>query len=194
MLTASIKRNDSKAKWLIGVFSVIVFTVVVVLGRVKLNADLGFNPHLFARANAVINSFVSVLLIAGLIAVKNRRYLLHKRIMYTAMILSILFLVSYIFHHLLSGDTKFGDMNQDGILSADERLAGGPLRIIYYIILLTHIPLAAIILPFILFSAYRALIADFPAHKKLARITWPIWLYVSITGVVVYLMISPYYS
>jgi putative membrane protein len=91
----------------------------------------------------------------------------------------MLFLVSYICHHLFAGDTKFGGT--------------GSSKTIYYIILFTHIPLAGIILPFILYSAYRALTGDWLKHKKLARITWPVWFYVAVTGVVVYWMISPYY-
>jgi putative membrane protein len=102
--------------------------------------------------------------------------------------------VSYICHHLLAGDTKFGDINHDGILSDEEKSTAGSLRMLYYFILLTHIPLAAIILPFILFTAYRALIGEYEQHKKLTRITWPVWFYVAVTGVVVYLMISPYYN
>lgn len=109
------------------------------------------------------------------------------------MILSILFLVSYICHHLFAGETKFGDIDHNGVLSDEEAAGVGSLRWIYYIILATHIPLAGIILPFILFTAYRALIGEWPRHRKLAKITWPVWLYVAITGVVVYLMISPYY-
>ena len=149
---------------------------------------------MFAKFNAVINSVVAILLIAGLIVVKQKNYALHKKIMLSAIVLSVLFLVSYICHHLLAGDTRFGDINHDGILSDEEKSAAGSLRIIYYIILITHIPLAAIILPFILFTAYRALIGEYEKHKKLARITWPVWFYVAVTGVVVYLMISPYYS
>ena len=82
---------------------------------------------------------------------------------------------------------------QNGLISDKEKSAAGAARIIYYILLGTHIPLAGIILPFILFTAYRGLTADFAKHKKLARITWPIWFYVAVSGVVVYLMISPYY-
>lgn len=194
MLAASLKKNDRLANWLIGIFSIVVFAVVVILGKVKLEVDLGFDVHIFALVNAVINSMVAVLLIAALIAVKQKRYLLHKQMMMTALLLSILFLVSYISHHLLSGDTKFGDADQNGILSADEKLAVGSLRIIYFIILSVHIFLAAIILPFILFTAYRALTAEFPRHKKLAKITWPLWLYVAVTGPIIYWLISPYYQ
>ncbi len=113
--------------------------------------------------------------------------------MLAALVLSVLFLISYICHHLLAGDTIFGDTNHDGVLSEAEKAATGALRYFYYLILLTHIPLAGLILPFILYTAYRALIAEFPKHKKLARITWPVWFYVSMTGVLVYLLISPYY-
>jgi len=88
--------------------------------------------------------------------------------------------VSYICHHLLSGDTKYG--------------GEGPIRYVYFFILITHSFLAAVILPFILFTSYRALIAEWPAHRKLAKLTWPVWFYVSVTGVIVYLMISPYYT
>ncbi|MGL5891539.1 MAG: DUF420 domain-containing protein [Bacteroidia bacterium] len=194
MLQASLTKNDKKAYWLIGIFSVVVFGIIVALGQIKLEADLGFDVHIFATINAVINSIVSVLLIAALWSVKQKNYILHKRIMLGAMVLSILFLVSYIAHHLLSGDTRFGDTDHDGVLSEAEKLAAGSVRLVYFVLLLTHIFLAAIILPFILFTAYRAMIAEYPRHKKLARITWPIWFYVSVTGVVVYLMISPYYA
>lgn len=194
MLPASLTKNDRKANWLIGIFSVVVFGVVASLSRIQLKLDLDFDVHIFARINAVINSIVAVLLLAALWAVKQRKYMLHKRLMLGAMVLSILFLVSYIAHHLLSGDTRFGDTDHDGQLSDPEKLAAGGVRMVYFILLLTHIFLAAIILPFILFTAYRAMVAEFPRHKKLARITWPIWFYVSVTGVVVYLMISPYYS
>lgn len=180
MLQAAWKKNDKKAKTLIFIFSAIVFTAVVILSRVKLNVDLGFDVHLFAKANAIINSCVAVLLIAALITVKAKNYKLHRNIMMTAMFLSIFFLVSYICHHLFAGETKFG--------------GEGTEKTIYYIILFTHIPLAGIILPFILFSAYRGLTGEYDKHKKLVRITWPIWFYVAVTGVVVYWMISPYYT
>lgn len=193
MLPPVLQKNDKKARVLILVFSFVVFAAVVLLSKVKLDVNLGFDPHIFATANAVINFMVTILLIAGFVTVKKGNYQLHKKIMMTAMVLSILFLVSYISHHLFAGETKFGDLNHDGLISDEEKAAGGSLRMIYYVILITHIPLAAIILPFILFTAYRAMVAEWPRHKKLARITWPIWLYVAITGVLVYLLISPYY-
>jgi putative membrane protein len=180
MLEAVWKKNDRKAKTLIILFSIVVFAAVTALSRIKVEIDPGFDLHLFAKANAFINGCVALLLVAALIAVKNRKYILHKRMMMTAMVLSILFLISYICHHLFTGETKFG--------------GEGTARYIYYFILGTHIPLAGLILPFILFTAYRGFIGEWPQHRKLAKITWPVWLYVAVTGVVVYLMISPYYS
>jgi putative membrane protein len=194
MLPPVLAKNDKQANWLILVFSFVVFAAVVLLSRVKLNVDLGFNVHFFAQLNAIINSIVTILLLAGLAAVRQGKYLLHKRIMITALVLSVIFLVSYICHHLFAGETRFGDINHDGIVSPDEKLLAGSKRILYFIILSTHIPLAGIVLPFILYTAYRALIGEWPKHVKLARITWPVWLYVSATGVLVYLLISPYYS
>jgi len=180
MLKASIQKNDKKAYWLIGVFSVVVFVIVVILGKVQYKADLGFDVHIFAKINAVINTLVAILLITALIAVKSQNYLLHKRIMLGALILSVFFLLFYIAHHLFAGETKFG--------------GEGNIRILYYILLASHIILAAIILPFILFTAYRGLTGEYQLHKKMARYTWPLWLYVAITGPIVYFFISPYYT
>ena len=179
MLSPVLKKNDKQARLLIMTVSFVVFAAVAILSRVKLEVDLGFDIHIFALINAVINSLVSILLVAALIAVKNRNYDRHKNLMYVAIILSVVFLVSYIAHHLLAGDTKYG--------------GEGAIRYIYYFILITHIFLAAIILPFILFTAYRSLTGEYEKHKKLAKYTWPLWLYVSVTGVLVYLFISPYY-
>lgn len=194
MLQAAISRNDKKAKQLIWVFSVVVFAAVILLGNIKVEANLGFDIHIFATANAFINATIAVLLTAALVAVKSKQYLLHKKLMIGALVLSVLFLVSYIAHHLLAGEAIFGDADHDGVLSAAEQAAVGNLRTIYLVILFTHIFLAAVILPFILFTAYRGLTAEFNEHKKLARYTWPLWFYVAITGPVIYWLIAPYYQ
>ena len=180
MLQPTIQKNDALAYALIGILSVIVFAAVVMLKKVHLQVEVGFDVHVFAAINAVINSMVSVLLIAALVFVKQKKYALHRKAMLTAMVLSVLFLVSYIAHHLLSGSTVYGGV--------------GAVKYFYLFILITHIILAGIILPFILLTVYRGLTSEFNMHKKIARITFPIWLYVSITGVIVYLMISPYYN
>ena len=194
MLKPIIAKNDRMANWLIGIFSLVVFIIVVVLSKFKLDVTLGSDVHIFATINAFVNATIAVVLIAALIAVKKKNYELHKKFMMTALVLSIFFLLSYIAHHLLAGEAKFGDVNHDGIVDDAEKLAVGSIRIVYLIILATHIILAAVILPFILFTAYRGLTGEFPAHKKLARITWPLWFYVAVTGPVVYFMISPYYQ
>ena len=191
MLT--ITKNDKKARVIIFTFSVIIFLLISALGKYKLDIDLGFDEHIFAKINAIINSIVTILLLAGFYFARTKRYTAHKKIMLTAMALSILFLVSYIFHHLFAGEARFGDSNHDGVLSETEKLTAGSIRYFYYALLSTHILLAAIVLPFILFTAYRALINENAAHRKIAKITWPIWLYVALTGPIVYLMISPYY-
>ncbi len=190
---ASLKKDDRKAATMIIIFSVVVFIVVATIGKLKLSVNLGFDVHIFAQLNAVINAITAILLVAALAAVKNGRYGLHKGIMLFSLALSIIFLVSYIAHHLFAGEARFGDINHDGIVDAAELASVGNMRLVYFIVLSTHIALAAIILPFILFTAYRALIGEYGIHKKLARYTWPLWFYVAVTGPVVYLMISPYY-
>ncbi|HRN48068.1 MAG TPA: DUF420 domain-containing protein [Niabella sp.] len=179
MLKPSWKKNDKKAKTLIYSISAVLFLMITALGRVKLNIDPGFDIRIFALANAVINSLVAILLVLALVAVKAKKYLLHKRLIITALFLSILFLLSYVAHHLLAGETKFG--------------GDGFVRYLYYFVLMTHIPLAAVVLPFIMFSAYNGLTGDFEKHRKIAKITWPLWLYVAVTGPILYLLISPYY-
>ena len=193
LLQPAISRNDKKAWLLILVFSFVVFAAVSVLTKVKVNVDLGFDANLFAFISATVNSVIAVLLVAALVAVKNQHFLLHKRIMLTALILSIVFLVSYIAHHLLAGEAFYGDANHDGIVSVEEKAAVGGTRTFYLIFLSTHIFLAAVILPFILFTAYRGLTSEFSKHVKLARITWPLWFYVAVTGPIIYWMIHPYY-
>lgn len=196
MLQPVLQQNDKKARRIIIIVSFIVFAAVTVLGKYNLAGRdiLPFNPRIFATLNAYINATVAVLLVAGLLTVKNQRLALHKNIMLLAMFLSILFLVSYIGHHLFAGETAYGET--DGIkgLSPAEIEAAGTTRTFYLALLLTHIPLAGLVMPFILFAAYRALTGDYEKHKKLVRYVWPVWLYVAITGVAIYWMIEPFYK
>ena len=177
----TIQKNDKAAKWIIAIISIIILGAVVVLDRhvLQIPFPFDFDVHIFALINAVLNTTVSVLLILAYLAVRQRKYKLHRSLMIAAMSLSVLFLVSYICHHMWAGDTKFG--------------GEGTIRIVYFFILITHIILAGLTLPFILFTAYRGLTGEYPKHKKIARYTYPLWLYVAITGPVIYLMISPYY-
>jgi putative membrane protein len=145
------------------------------------------------KLNAIINGTCSVLLLISLYYIKKLNITMHKRINIAAFVLSSLFLVSYILFHWLSPETKYGDINGDGVLSAQEVAQAGSMRTIYLAILLPHILLAAAVLPLILLSFYRGLQMQVEKHKKLVRWTFPIWLFVTVSGVVVYLMIAPYY-
>jgi putative membrane protein len=194
MLAPVIKKNDQQAKWLIGIFSVVVLVAVTFLSKFTLVVDLPFDKHIFALVNALLNATVAVLLIAALVAVKQKKYVAHKNIMLTALLLSVLFLVSYIAHHLFAGETKFGDTDHDGIVSVAELALVGNTRGMYFILLATHIILAATSLPFILFTAYRGLTGEFEDHKRKAKRMWPIWFYVAVTGPLVYMLIKPYYN
>lgn len=193
MLHTSWKRNDKKAHILIWIFSAIVFIAISGLERFTLNVDLGFNPHVFAMLSAIVNTFVSIFLVIGLLFIKQKKFEAHKRIMLFTMLLSIFFLVFYLLHHLFVGPTYFGDINHDGTVDASEVLLAGPMRTFYLILMSTHIILAGVVMPLVLYTAYRALSGQWILHKKLARITFPIWLYVSVTGVLVYLLIQKYY-
>lgn len=189
----TLPKNDRKARILILTFSAIVFVAVTALERVTLDVDLGFDVHIFALTNAVINSVVAMLLVAGLISAKRRRLTLHRNIMLTAMVLSVIFLVSYILHHLFAGSTLYGDLDKNGIVTELEKAQAGSLRYVYFFLLGTHILLAGVSLPYILFTAYRALISENAQHRKMAKITWPMWFYVALSGPLVYYMISQYY-
>jgi putative membrane protein len=193
MLDPVIRKNDRTARILILTVSLIVFIAVTALSKISVDVNLPFSIHFFAKLNAIINSMVALLLIAGLWMVRSRNYIAHKRIMLFAMSLSVIFLLSYIAHHLLADQTRFGDLDHNQVVSESEKALVGGWRTFYYVLLLTHIPLAGIVLPFILFTAYRALTGEFVKHKKLSRFTWPVWFYVAVSGVVVYLMIQPYY-
>src|SRR5687768_14856784 len=125
MLPPVLVKNDKQANWLILVFSFVVFAAVVSLSRYKLDVDLGFDVHFFAKLNAFINSLVSVLLLVGLMVVRQGKYLLHKKIMIAALVLSVIFLVSYICHHLFAGETVFGDLDHSGKLNDVERELAG---------------------------------------------------------------------
>lgn len=129
--------------------------------------------------NAIINGTTFLILISALVAIKNKNIVLHKRLMWTALVLSVVFLLSYVLYHATTPSTSFG--------------GEGTIKYIYFFILLTHILLSAIVVPLVLLTLVRALAEKFDQHRKIAKITLPIWLYVTLTGVLVYLMISPYY-
>jgi putative membrane protein len=154
----------------------------------------GLHTQALPVFHALLNSTTAILLLASLYFIKHKQIQAHKRVNLVAVTLSAIFLVSYVIYHASNPSTKFGDLNHDGILSEDEKVKAGSLRYVYYGILTSHIILSGVIVPLVLFTLQRAFQERFDRHRKLARITWPIWFYVAVSGVVVYLMISPYYA
>jgi putative membrane protein len=179
----------------VAAISVFVFLIVMVLNRHLIPAPATIPPFVtyLPKLNAVLNGTCSILLLTSLYFIRNGNVPVHKRINILTFCLSALFLVSYILFHYLKPETIFGDIDGDGVLSATEATAIGSVRTIYLIILTSHIILAAAVLPLILLSFYRGLQMQVEKHKKLVRWTFPIWLYVTVTGVIVYLLVAPYY-
>ncbi|MES1226335.1 MAG: DUF420 domain-containing protein [Bacteroidota bacterium] len=169
----------------------VAVAVILLVPDVKI--DFGFNTHFLPLFHALLNSTTAILLLASLYFIKNKQIKAHKTANLVAVVLSTIFLVSYVIYHSSNPSTKFGDLNHDGILSDDEKAQAGSMRYIYYFILSSHIILSGVIIPFVLFTLQRAFQRKFDKHRKLAKITWPIWFYVAVTGVIVYLMISKYY-
>lgn len=181
-------------KYIVAV-SIVIPIVVAVLFAVKLK-DFGINVEplsFLPPIYATINGITAVVLVMAVLAIKNVKRKTHERLMTFAIALSLAFLVMYVAYHMTSDSAKFGDLNHDGILDAIEKAKIGAVRYLYFFILITHIILSVAIIPLVLISYVRALANTFDKHKKIAKITFPLWLYVAITGVVVYLMISPYY-
>ncbi|WNH08955.1 DUF420 domain-containing protein [Thalassobellus suaedae] len=170
--------DEKKYNKLIVVLSVLIPVVVAVLFGVKIpNVEpLTFLPPIYASVNAI----TALVLVLAFIAIKNKKIILHKRLMTFAITLSVSFLIMYVAYHMTSDSTKFG--------------GEGVAKYMYYFILLTHILLSIIVIPFVLITYVRAITNNIEKHKKIARITFPLWLYVAVTGVVVYIMISPYYA
>ncbi|WP_299291695.1 DUF420 domain-containing protein [uncultured Mucilaginibacter sp.] len=194
-----VKTNNAQDKLIfriiIGV-SIFVFAVVVILIMkvLPVPSSLPSFTYKLPLINAYLNGTCSILLLLSLYFIKQKNIAMHKRINITAFVLSSLFLVLYIVFHYLAPETRYGDLDGNGIVSASEKLAAGNLRYIYFAILISHIILAAIVLPLILFSFSFALQNQIARHRKIVRWTWPIWFYVTVTGVIVYIMISPYYQ
>ncbi len=179
----SVLLNDSKVKRFVIVVSILIPVVVTLLYFIpqpeNLSQETKEKLYTLPMLNAIFNGTAFFTLIAALVAIKNKKIGLHKALMSFAMLLSVLFLVSYVAFHLTTPSTSFG--------------GEGTVKAIYLFILLSHILLSAIIVPLVLFTYIFGLSMQVERHRKWARITFPIWLYVTLTGVVVYLMISEYY-
>lgn len=170
-------KNEKRFKIWITILSIVIPVAVAILFKVKIDGvDLSFLPPIYAG----INGLTAILLVFAVLSIKKGNRALHESLFKFALICSSLFLLMYVAYHMTSDSTEY-----EGT---------GPLKYVYYTILISHIVLSVVIIPFVLVTYMRAFLGKFEAHKKIARIAFPLWLYVAVTGVVVYLMISPYYG
>ena len=168
---------EKKYRPLIIILSIVIPLAVAILFGVKIE---GVDTHFLPPIYATINAITAVVLIAALISIKNGKRKLHERLMKFAIVCSVLFLLGYVAYHMTSDSTKYGGT--------------GFIAILYYFILISHIFLSIAVIPLVLFTYVKAWAGNFESHRKIAKVTFKIWLYVAISGVVVYLMISPYYG
>jgi len=191
------RLNKNTDNTWIGIIVLISFIVIAVVALLvyKAQSVTAFNPEIYflPRLNAFLNGSVAILISVGYVFIRNKNWKMHRIFMVTALCFSIAFLVSYMLYHSQAPDTIFGDLDHNGHLDPLEKMKAGNIRYFYYFILITHILLAASIVPLVLLTVYRIWKKQVRNHIRIGRWALPIWLYVSVTGVVVYLMISPYY-
>ena len=182
-----------KLTWVVWIVSVAVLGLVALMQEVKIplpdNVDLSYLPAF----HAILNLSAAFFLVAAILAIKKGLVLRHRTMIYGALVCSLVFLLSYVLYHFTTPATVFGDLNGDGQLSEGERLEAGGMRTVYLVILISHVVLAAVSFPFILLTVLYALTNQFQKHRKFARRIFPIWLYVAVTGPVVYYLLRPYY-
>jgi len=178
--TSSLKqRNYTPIIWVISVVAVIIILALNYLPRSTTNTIFGFDLTVMPLANAFFNGISFILLVCALVMIKKGNIPAHRNFIISAFISTFLFLISYLAYHAMAGSTSFG--------------GDGFMKYLYYFILITHVFLSSILLPLSLFTLNKGLNMDVAKHKRIARWTMPIWLYVSLTGVLVYVLISPYY-
>ena len=172
-----MKNPTKKYHKLVIALSIVIPLIVAALFGIKIDVKLPvFLPPIYATINAI----TTIVLIMAVIAIKTKKRKLHERLMKGAIVLSMVFLLLYILYHMTSDSTSFGGT--------------GIVKYIYYFILISHIILSIVVIPFVLITYFRAISKDFEKHKKIAKLTFPLWLYVAISGVVIYIMIAPYYQ
>ncbi len=177
-----MEKNIQLAKQLnIGAWIVTgaVLLLVALMRRVKIPLPTGWDFSFLPPFHATLNALTAIVLIAALYFIKRKNIVMHRRMIYIAMTLSVLFLLSYVAYHFTNEEVRFG--------------GEGTIRYVYFFLLISHIVLAALTLPFILFTFIKAYTNQFEAHRRMARWVFPLWLYVAITGPICYLMLMPYY-
>ena len=175
---AAQQALEKRLNWIAYVVSFVVLLLVGLMRRVKI--DLGIDFSFLPPVHASLNALTALILVAAYYFIRNKNVAMHRRAIYAAMVCSGLFLLSYVLYHFTTPETKFG--------------GEGIIRAVYFFILITHVVLAAVILPFILLTFNRAYTGQYDRHRKMARWVFPLWLYVAITGPVCYLMLKPYYG
>jgi putative membrane protein len=178
VVSPDIIRLEKRLNVLAYAVSAAVLFLVVLMRRVKL--DLGVDFTFLPPLHASLNALTAVILVYALWAIKRKDIQAHRRAIYAAMVCSVLFLLSYVLYHFTTPETRYG--------------GEGWLRYVYFFLLITHIALAAVTLPFILLTFIRAYTGQFERHKKMSRWVFPLWLYVAVTGPICYLMLRPYYG
>jgi putative membrane protein len=174
----SVSKEKLRALKLgIWVLSIVIWAVVALLFTIKIE---GFDTSFLPPTYATINGLTAIVLVGAVVAIKRGKRKLHERLIKFALVLSVLFLLGYVIRHITSESVPYGDKDSS-------------MYWIYIFILITHVFLSIAVIPLVLFTYLRAYVGDFEGHKKLAKKTFPIWLYVAVTGVIVYMMISPYY-
>ncbi len=185
--------NKGSLRLIIGVSILIPVAVAVLIFLPDKSQFLGEWVKQVPAFNALINTLTAIFLIMARVAVSKGNVNLHRQLMSSAFVLGAVFLVAYILYHLNVTSTKFGDVNGDMIVDESELIAVGSLRYLYYFVLLSHIILSVVVVPLVLFAFYFALNDKLESHRKVVKFTFPIWLYVSLTGVLTYILINPYY-
>jgi len=182
-----------KLNLLVWIISAAVLGLVVMMQKIKIPLPEGADLSSLPGFHALLNSMAAVFLILAIQAIKNGKVILHQKMIYAAFICSLVFLLSYVTYHITTPATLFGDANRDGLLSSAEREAVSGTRPYYLFILISHIWLAALSFPFILRTFVHAFTNQFEKHRKLSKKVFPVWLYVAVTGPVVYFFLQPYY-
>lgn len=186
-------EKERGLKILIWVVSVVVILLVGAMRQYKLPVPEGWDVGFLPGVNALLNGLTAVALIFSLVFIKQGKVVQHRNANGVALGLSVMFLLCYVVYHFTTPEVIFGDVDHNGILSEAESAAVADIRPWYLLILFSHIGLAGILLPFILLTTLRALVGKYTLHRKMAKIVWPLWLYVAITGPVVFLMLRSYY-
>ncbi len=187
----ALSKKLGIAAWIL---SAAVLALVVVMRGPKIPLPEGWSMGFLPPVHAALNSLVAICLVISLFAVKAGRIVLHRGFMFAALGFSVAFLLCYVAYHFTTPEVKFGDANFDGVISGPERELVAGTRPWYLLLLITHITLAGLSLPFILFTFISGWTNRFTAHRRLAKFVFPIWLYVAVTGPICYWMLRPYYN